>query len=105
MRTALLSAAALALGLGAFAAAPASAAPIATHATIAAPAAVSDVACRTVRKTVWRNGVKRTVTSRECDRANRSWRRDRVVERRYRPGPRPYYRPAPPRPGIGIYVR
>ncbi|HVI27247.1 hypothetical protein [Hansschlegelia sp.] len=97
MKTALLSAAAVALGLGAFAAAPASAAPIATHATIVAPAATSDVGCRTVRKTVWNHGVKRTVTTRQCDRA-------RVVERRYRPAPRYYHRPAP-RPGIGIYVR
>lgn len=90
--------------LGAFAIAPASAAPIATHGVVLAPAGATDVACQTVRRTTYRNGVKRVVTSRECSR-------DRYVERRvYREdrrgfrGDRRDYRRYD-RPGLNINIR
>lgn len=92
MRTFLL-AAGVAAAMGAFAIAPASAAPIATHGVIVAPAATTDVACRTVKKVVFRNGVKRVTTTQQC---SRPVFRERVVV-----GPR---RRAPA-VGIGVRIR
>jgi hypothetical protein len=88
----------LAAALGAFAIAPASAAPIATHGTIVAPAIATDVGCRTVKKIVVSRGVKRVTTSRICDRP-------RYVERRryYRDRPYGYSRPYV-RPGVSIGI-
>lgn len=63
----LLISAGLALGLGAVSFASANAAPI-TRATVVAPAATSDVGCRTVKRVTYRNGMKRVVSSQECDR-------------------------------------
>lgn len=76
--------------LGATAMAPASAAPIATHGVIVAPAVTTDVACRVVKKTVIRNGVRRVTTTRDCGR------RAGVYV-----APKRYYR----RPSSGITVR
>lgn len=103
MKTILLSTG-LAAALGVFAMAPASAAPIATHGVVLAPAGATDVACRTVTKTTYRNGVKRSVTSRECSR-------DRYVERRvyrdrgYRTYDRGYRSYDRPRSGLSINIR
>jgi hypothetical protein len=91
----------LAAALGAFAFAPASAAPIATHGTILAPVVATDVACRTVKKTVWSRGVKRVTTSRTCDRPRYVERRVYHRDRRYGYS-RPYVRPGV---SIGIGVR
>ena len=60
-----------------------------------APAATTDVACRTVKKTVVRNGVRRVTTSRECTRGPAYGKRVYVAPRRYT-------RPAP---GLTIRVR
>ncbi len=92
MRTFLLATGAAAI-LGAFAMSPASAAPIATHGVIVAPAATTDVACRTVKKVVFKNGVKRVTTTQQC---SRPVYRERVVV-----GPR---RRAPA-VGIGVRIR
>jgi hypothetical protein len=100
MKKFLLSAG-LAFGLGVAAFAPAEAAPISTRGAIAAPAATADVDCRTVRKTVYRNGVKRVTTTRECDR-DRGFGRDRDY-RDHRVG-RPGYGYGRPRPGLNIHV-
>ncbi|MET0314049.1 MAG: hypothetical protein ABW275_06605, partial [Hansschlegelia sp.] len=81
MKKFLLSAG-LAFGLGVAAFTPAEAAPISTRGAIAAPAATADVDCRTVRKTVYRNGVKRVTTTRECDRGFSERRYDRRYDRR-----------------------
>ncbi|GLK79486.1 hypothetical protein [Methylopila turkensis] len=99
MKTLLLSTG-LAFGLGVFALAPASAAPV-VKSTVVTTGVVSDSACRMVEKRVRRNGVVRITRTRECTRP-------RVVERRVyrdnrRYAPRPYYRPDP-RPGISIRV-
>ena len=91
MRTLILSTG-FAAAMGAFAMAPASAAPIATHGVIGAPAATTDVACRTVKKVVIKNGVKRVTTTQQCTPAARVY-----------VAPRRYYRPA--RPGITVRVR
>lgn len=92
----LILSATMAAGLGLFAAGSAVAAPIATHGVILAPAATTDVACRVVKRTVIRNGVRRVTTTRDC---GRTVVRKRVVRRGYG------YRA--PRPGvrIGIGVR
>lgn len=100
MKTLILSTGFAAL-LGAMAIAPANAAPIATHSVVVAPSMTSDVACRTVKRTTFRNGVKRTVTSQECSRP-------RVVERRVYRDDRPRYRHydrRPARPGLSINIR
>jgi hypothetical protein len=94
---------ALAAGLGAISLAPASAAMLA-KAPVAATPATSDVACRTVEKTTMRNGVRRTVTSRECDNDRYEERRvyrdrDRDRDRRYE---RREYRDE--RPGISLQL-
>lgn len=89
----------LAAALGVFAMGPANAAPIATHGVIAAPAVTSDVACRTVKKTVIRNGVRRVTTTRECTRGPVV--RERVYGARRYYGPRRY----DSAPGISIRVR
>ncbi|WP_271166750.1 hypothetical protein [Hansschlegelia plantiphila] len=108
----------MALGLGAFALAPAEAAPISTRAAIAAPTATSDVACRVVKKTVYRNGVRRVTTSKTCDRGGYGYGPRPAYGYGPRPaygyGPRPRYgygpRPRPgyyrhdPRPGLSIRV-
>jgi hypothetical protein len=88
----------LAAGFGVFAMAPANAAPIATHGIVAAPASVTDVACRTVKRTVVRNGVRRVTTTKDCGRT--------TVKRRrvYRNG-RYYYEPVSPGVSIGIGIR
>jgi hypothetical protein len=93
----LILSATMAAGLGLFAAGSANAAPIATHGVIVAPAVTTDVACRTVKKVVVRNGVRRVTNSRVCNRGPVV--RKRVVRRGYG------YRA--PRPGvrIGIGVR
>lgn len=95
MKTFLLSAG-LALGLGAVALSPAEATPLAMRGAIAAPTATTDVACRVVKKTVYRNGVKRVTTTRECGRPG--WRSDRRYDRR---DFRDHHRP---RPGISVHV-
>ncbi|MFC7052344.1 hypothetical protein ACFQI3_06545 [Hansschlegelia quercus] len=76
---------ALAAGLGALSLAPASAAMIGKAPVAAAPA-ITDVACRTVEKTTMRNGVRKTVTSRECDgdRYERDHDRRYIDRREYR---------------------
>lgn len=96
MRTFILSTG-FAAAMGAFAMAPANAAPIATHGVVAAPAFTSDVACRTVKKVVVSRGVKRVTTRQECTRAP-------MMRKRAYVAPRRYYRPAP-RPGITVRVR
>jgi hypothetical protein len=97
----------MALGLGALAFSPANAAPIATHGVVLAPTVTSDVGCRTVKKIMTRNGVRRVTTTRICDRDRYS--RNRYVERRrvYRHGPRYERRHYRSEPGlsIGIGVR
>jgi hypothetical protein len=87
-----------AAGLGALAMGPANAAPISTHGVIVAPAGATDVACRTVKRVVVRNGVRRVTTTKDCGRP--------VVQRRrvYRNG-RYYYEPYRPGVGIGINIR
>ena len=82
---------------GAMAMAPASAAPIATHGVILAPAGASDVACRTVKRTVVRNGVRRVTTTQECSRPQAQQRRRVFRNGRY------YYEPM--RPGLSINIR
>ncbi|MFC7052345.1 hypothetical protein ACFQI3_06550 [Hansschlegelia quercus] len=114
MKKFLLSAG-LAFGLGVVAFAPAEAAPISTRAAVAAPASTADVDCRTVRKTVYRNGVKRVTTTRECDRGygDRGYGDRRYGDRYDRRGPgfyserrvvRPGYGYDRPRPGLNIRV-
>jgi hypothetical protein len=103
MKTLLLSTS-LALGLGAFALAPASAAPIAAGGVVAAPSATVDVACRTVEKRV-RRGNRTVITRvRECGR-DRYERRDRYVERRryWRDGGYRHYDRR--EPGISVRIR
>lgn len=95
MKGFILSAAAAGL-FGAMAMAPANAAPIATHGVILAPAGASDVACRTVKRTVVRNGVRRVTTTRECGRTT-------VQRRRVFRNGRYYYEPI--RPGVSINIR
>jgi hypothetical protein len=92
---------ALAAGLGALSLAPASAAMIG-KAPVAATPATTDVSCRTVEKTTMRNGVRRTVTSRECDddRYERRVYSDRDRDRRY--VDRREYRDE--RPGISLQL-
>lgn len=82
--------------LGAMAMAPANAAPIATHGVIVAPAATTDVACRTVKKVVVSRGVRRVTTSRQCSPGAGVY----VAPRGYY-APRRAYR----RPSTGITVR
>lgn len=96
MRNILLSAG-VAGAMGVLAMGSANAAPIAVHGVIAAPAVTTDVACRTVKKVVVKNGVRRVTTTQQCTRAP-------VVSRRVYVAPRRYYRPAP-RPGIVVRVR
>lgn len=93
MRTFILSTGAAA-AMGLFAMGSANAAPIAVHGVIAAPAVTTDVACRMVKKTVVRNGVRRVTTTRSCT----------PTARRVYVAPKRYYRPAP-RPGITVRVR
>lgn len=95
MRTFILSTGAAA-AMGLFAVGSANAAPIAVHGVIAAPAVTTDVACRMVKKTVVRNGVRRVTTTRTCSPV--------VGARRVYVAPKRYYRPAP-RPGITVRVR
>ncbi|MFC3692692.1 hypothetical protein [Chenggangzhangella methanolivorans] len=92
MRTFILSTG-FAAAMGAFAVAPASAAPISTHGVLVAPVVTDNVACVVKKKTVIRNGVKRVTTVRDCG----------PVARRTYIAPRRYYRPA--RPGITVRVR
>lgn len=91
----------LAAAMGVFAMGSAGAAPIATHGVIQAPAGVTGVACRTVKKTVFRNGVKRVTTTKQCDgmgpRAGVY-----VAPRRAYVQPRPYRRPGV---SVGIGIR
>ena len=70
----------------------ANAAPIATHGVIAAPEVTTQVQCRTVKRVVYRGGVKRVTTTRSCAPAARVY-----------VAPRRYYRA--PRPGITVRVR
>ena len=90
---------ALAAGLGALSLAPASAAMLG-KAPVAATPAITDVSCRTVEKTTMRNGVRRTVTSRECDDDRSERRVYRERDRRY--GDRRDYRDE--RPGISLQL-
>lgn len=92
MRTLLLSTG-FAVAMGAFAMGSANAAPISTRVVVAAPAAITDVACRQVKKVVFKNGVKRVTTFQECSRP--------VVRERVVVGPR---RRAPV-VGIGVNIR
>lgn len=97
---ALLLSAGMAAGLGAVAFSPAYAAPIAAHGVVLAPTVTSDVACRTVKKIVTRNGVRRVTTTRVCDRP-----RTYVERRRVYRGGRYYYEPVRPGIGIGVTIR
>ena len=90
----------VAAAMGVVALGSASAAPIATHGVIAAPAVTSDVACRTVKKTVFRNGMKRVTTTKQCDGMGRPGARVYVAPRRY--SARPYRRPGV---SVGIGIR
>lgn len=92
----------VAAAMGVIAMGSANAAPISTHGMIAAPAVTSDVACRTVKKTVFRNGVKRVTTSKQCDGMGRPGARVYVAPRRYYARPRPYRRPGV---SVGIGIR
>lgn len=95
MKTVLLTTS-VAAAIGALSMGAANAAPIATHGTIVAPSASTEAACRTVKRTVWRGGVKRVTTTRSCSPTAGYY-----APRRYY-APRPYYRPA--RPGITVRV-
>lgn len=86
----MIALAASAAGLSVFAITPSVAAPTMPHQGLSAPSTIENVACRTVKKTVWKNGKKRVVTTRSCDRPRRVFRNGRW-----------YY----DRPGIGIRIR
>ncbi|MFD1332296.1 hypothetical protein ACFQ4O_09835 [Methylopila musalis] len=102
------------VALTAFAAAPASAAPV-TRSVIAVTDASTPAACRTVERRVRSGGVERITRTRECTRPRyeerRVYRDDRRVyrdERRaYRSdrGYRAYERPRYQAPGLTINVR
>ncbi len=97
----LILSAGLALGLGGLSLAPAAAAPLAPVGVVVAPSLVDQVACRTVTKSVRRNGVTRITKTQQCT-PNRYGQR-RVYDRRVYRNDRPYYRPAP-RPGFTVRV-
>lgn len=104
----LILSAGLALGLGGLSLTPAAAAPLAPVGVVVAPSLVDNVACRTVTKSVRRNGVTRITKTQQCDRPRYSQRRvygnsRRVYDRRVYRNDRPYYRPAP-RPGFTVRV-
>lgn len=88
MKTFLLSAS-LALGLGALALSPASAATI-VKSTVVSSDVASDAACRVVERRVRSGGVTRITRSRECDDYGRPRYGERRVyrERAYGFGPR-----------------
>lgn len=104
----LILSAGLALGLGGLSLAPAAAAPLAPAGVFAAPTLVDQVACRTVTKSVRRNGVTRITKTQQCTPNRYGQRRyygngGRVYDRRVYRSDRPYYRPAP-RPGFTVRV-
>lgn len=109
MKTFLLSAS-LALGLGALALSPASAAPI-VKSTVVSSNVATDAACRTVERRVRSGGVTRITRTRECSSDRPRFSERRVYrERRFDNGPRRGYRDGyrhdrrDYRPGLSIRV-
>lgn len=111
MKTFLLSAS-LALGLGALALSPASAATV-VKSSVATSRVADDAACRVVERRVRSGGVTRITRSRQCDDYDRPRYSERRVsrERAYGYGPRRGYRDGyrdgyrrDDRPGLSIRV-
>lgn len=91
----------------AFAAAPASAAPV-TRSVVTVTDVATPAACRTVERRVRSNGVTRITRTRECTRPRVVERRVYRDDRRVYRDDRRYYRPDRPRyqqPGLTINVR